>query len=61
MEKSIITDSLIQLTKSLVNIVFLCITYCVTNAEAVMYGRNVPMAEHKSEFACFQSKKSEYM
>ena len=39
---------LIQLTKSLVNIVFLCIIY--------MYNRrNIPMA--KKRFVCFQSKK----
>ena len=47
---------LIQLTKSLVKIAFLCIIYCVTNAVAVMYMycRNTPMAE--TRIVCFQSK-----
>jgi len=34
---------------------FLCIIYCVTNAVAVMYSRNIPMAE--KQIVCFQSKK----
>jgi len=62
MEKSIITDPLIQvkkLTKSLMNIVFRCIIYCVTNAVAVMYSRNIPVKEKR--IVCFQSKKSEKM
>jgi len=29
--------------------------YCVTNAVAVMYSRNIPMAEKR--IVCFQSKK----
>jgi len=37
------------------NIVFLCIIYCVTNAVAVMYSRNILMAEKRT--VCFQSKK----
>ena len=49
------TDPLIQLTKSLENIVFLCIIYCVTNAVAVMYSRNITMVEKR--IVCFQSKK----
>jgi len=39
----------IQLTKSLVNIVFRCIIYCCTNAVAVMYSRSMPMAETRIE------------
>ena len=49
------TDSLIQLTNRWLNIVFLCIIYCVTNAVAVMYSRNIPMAEKR--IVCLQSKK----
>ena len=45
----------IQLTNRWLNIVFLCIIYCVTNAVAVMYSRNIPMAEKRS--VCFQIKK----
>ena len=55
MEKSIISDPLIQLTKSLVKHLILCIIYCVTNAVAVMYSRNIPMTEKRN--VCFQSKK----
>jgi len=40
-------------------IVFLCIIYCVTNAVAVMYSRNIPMAEKR--IVCFQSKKWKYV
>jgi len=47
-EKSVITDPLIQLTN------FFCIIYCVTYAVAVMYIRNIPMAEKR--IICFQSK-----
>jgi len=46
------TDPLIQfgkLTKSLVIHRFFCIIYCVTNAVAVMYSRNIPMAEKFSK------------
>ena len=43
-KKSIITDPLILLTNRSLNVVFLCIIYCVTNAVAVMYSRNIPMA-----------------
>jgi len=43
--------------KSLVNIVFLCIIYCVTNAVAVMYSRNIPMAEKRN--CLFSKQKSE--
>jgi len=49
---------LIQLTKSLVKHCFSLhniIIYCVTNAVAVMYNRNIPMAEKR--IVCFQSKK----
>ena len=46
---------LIQLTNRWQNIAFLCIIYCVTNAVAVMYSRNIPMAEQR--IVCFQSKK----
>jgi len=49
------TDPLIQLAKSFVKHIFLCIIYCVTNAVAVMYSRNIPMAEKR--IVCFQSKK----
>ena len=42
--------------KSLVKHRFLCIIYCVTNAVAVMYSRNIPMAE-KSELSVFKAKK----
>ena len=45
----------LKLTKSLVNIDLFCIIYCVTNAVAVMYSRNIPMAEKR--IVCFQSKK----
>jgi len=41
------TDPLVQLTKLLVN---LCIIYCVNNAVAVMYSRNILMAE---KYVCF--------
>ena len=41
--------------KSLVNIVFLCIIYCVTKEVAVMYSRNIPMAEKRIVY--FKSKK----
>jgi len=54
------TDPLIQvrkLTKSLVNIVFLCKIYCVTNAVAVMSSMNILMAEKR--IVSFQTKKSE--
>jgi len=34
----------------------ICIIYCVTNAVAVMYSRNIPIAEKRIVF--FQSKKS---
>ena len=54
MEKSIITDPLLQLTKSLVKYSFYCIMYCVTDTVAVMYRRNIPMAE--KQIVCFQSK-----
>jgi len=42
--------------KSLVNIFFPCIIYCISNAVAVtcMYSRNIPMAEKR--IVCFQSK-----
>ena len=33
---------------------YLCIIYCVTNAVAVMYSRNIPIAEKR--IVCFQSK-----
>ena len=36
------------------NIVFLCVIYCVTNAVAVRYRRNISMAEKR--IVCFQSK-----
>ena len=49
------TDPLIQLKNRWLNIVFLCIIYCVTNAVAVMYRRNIQMAEKR--IVCFQSKK----
>ena len=59
-EKSIIIDLLIQLTKHWWNIVFLCIIYCVTNAVAVMYkcSRNILMAEKR---IVFSKQKSENM
>jgi len=41
--------------KSLANIVFHYIIYCLTIAVAVMYSRNIPMAEKR--IVCFQSKK----
>jgi len=37
--------------------VFLCIIYCLTDAVAVMYSRNIPMA--KKRIVCLQSKNSE--
>jgi len=49
------TDPLIQLTKSLVKHRGFCTLYCVTNAVAVMYSRNIPMAEKR--IVGFQSKK----
>ena len=58
-KKFMITDPLIQLTNRWLNIVFLCIIYCVTNAVADTYSRNIPMAEKRS--VCFQSKTSENM
>jgi len=45
------TDPLIQLTKLLVKHSFFCIIYCVTNAVAVMYRRNISMAEKR--IVCF--------
>jgi len=45
--------------KSLENIVFLCIIYCVTNTVAVMYSRSIPMA--KSEISVFKAKKWKYV
>ena len=53
-EKSITTDPFILLPNRWSNIVFLCIIYCVTNAVAVMYSRNIPMAERR--IVCFHSK-----
>ena len=41
--------------KSLVKHHFLCIIYCVSNAVAVMYSKNIVMAEKR--IVCFQSKK----
>ena len=40
-------------------VVFLCIIYCVTNAVAIMYSRNILMAEKRT--VCFQSKKWKYV
>ena len=46
--------------KSLVKYsVCLCIIYCVTKAIAVMYSRNIPMAEHR--IVCLQSKTFKYV
>jgi len=54
-EKSIIFYCPIySVDKSLVKHRFLCIIYCVTNAVAVMYSRNISMAEQR--IVCFQSK-----
>ena len=41
-----------SLEKSLVKIVFLCIIYCVTNSVAVMYSRNILMAEKRIVKIC---------
>ena len=38
---------------------FCCINYCVTNAVAVMYSRNILMAE--KQIVCFKAKKSKYV
>ena len=43
---------LMSVHKSLIK--HLCIIYCVTNAVAVMYSRNIPMAEKR--IVCFQSE-----
>jgi len=48
------TDPLIQLTKYLVKHRFSLHNYCATNAVAVMFSRNIPMAEKR--IVCFQSK-----
>ena len=48
------TDPLIHLTKSLVKNRFSLHNYCATTAVAVMYSRNIPMAE--KQIVCFQSK-----
>jgi len=45
---------LIQLKYHWLNMVFLCIIYCVTNAVAIMYSRNIPMAEKR--IVSFKSK-----
>jgi len=41
--------------------VFLCIIYSVTNAVAVMYSRNIPMAEKRKTFVWFKAKKWKYV
>ena len=50
----VITDPLIH-DKIVSKTFFLCIIYRVTNAVAVIYSRNMPMAEQR--IVCFQSKK----
>jgi len=58
-EENNYTDPLIHLTKSLVKNRFSLHNYCATPAVAVMYSRNIPMAE--KQIVCFQSKQSENM
>jgi len=38
---------------------FFALIYCVTNAVAIMYSRNIPMAEKR--IVCFQSEKRIYV
>ena len=48
-----------KLTKLLVKHHLICIIYCVTNTIAVMYSKNIPIAE--KQIVCFQGKKRENM
>ena len=49
-----ITEPLFSLKIVGINIAFLCIIYRGTNAVAVMYSRNIPMAEKR--IVCFKEK-----